>query len=395
MRRSATAIALLCLSLPVLLGVDRPPGLADVTDVRHFSYPDYTRVVVELTRTVTTEVKRLPADPVVGRPERLYLDLSGVWVGLHFEDPITVGDGLLEGIRLGQNTLTTARVVIDLKRYDDHRLCFLASPSRVVVDIFGGGQGRRHAPDPGGRRAPPGQGQLPPGMRQVQTVVLDPGHGGRDPGALGAYGLREKDVTLRLARALRPRLVARGFRVVMTRDADRTLSLEERTALAEGVGGDVFVSLHINASRRRSARGIETYYLDKSHERHSQRVAARENGVPANRLDDLQRIVAQLRVSEVSVHSARLANAVHKEVIAGVRSTHGSVEDLGVKRGPFYVLFLSNMPSILLEVGFLTNGAEARRLRSDFYIDVLAEQISRGLSSYRRENALTVAGVTR
>ena len=161
------------------------------------------------------------------------------------------------------------------------------------------------------------------------------------------------------------------------------------------MGGDVFVSLHINASRRRSARGIETYSLDKSPERHSQRVAARENGVPAHRLDDLQRIVAQLRVSEVSVHSARLANTVHHEVIAGVRSTHGSVADLGVKRGPFYVLFLSNMPSILLEAGFLTNGAEARRLRSNFYIDVLAEQISRGLSSYRRENALTVAGVTR
>jgi N-acetylmuramoyl-L-alanine amidase len=232
-------------------------------------------------------------------------------------------------------------------------------------------------------------------MRQVQTVVLDPGHGGRDPGALGAYGLREKDVTLRLARALRPRLVARGFRVVMTRDSDRSLSLEERTALAEGVGGDVFVSLHTNASKRRSARGIETYYLDKSHERHSQRVAARENGVPVNRLDDLQRIVAQLRVSEVSVHSARLAKSVHQEVIAGVRSTHGSVADLGVKRGPFYVLFLSNMPSILLEAGFLSNGSEAVRLRSDYYIQVLAEQISRGLSTYRRENALTVAGLTR
>jgi N-acetylmuramoyl-L-alanine amidase len=181
----------------------------------------------------------------------------------------------------------------------------------------------------------------------------------------------------------------------MTRDSDRSVSLEERTAFAEGEGGDVFISLHTNASKNRSARGIETYYLDKSHTRHSQRVAARENGVPAHRLDDLQRIVAQLRVSEVSVHSARLARDVHEEVIAGVRATHGSVEDLGVKRGPFYVLFLSNVPSILLETGFLTNGAEARRLQSKFYIDVLAEQISRGLSAYRRENALTVAGVRR
>ncbi len=386
---------LLCLAVSLLLGIDRPPGLSDVTEVRHWSYPTYTRVVVELTRPVTTEIKRLGADRSEGRPQRLYLDLPGVWVGLRYADPIPVGDGLLEGIRLGQNTRTSARLVIDLQRHDHHRLFFLSSPSRIVVDVYGGEGSRHRAPGPGARRPRPGNGQLPLGMRQVRTVVLDPGHGGRDPGALGAYGLREKDVTLRLARALRPKLVARGFRVVMTRDGDRTVSLEERTAFAEGVGGDVFISLHTNASRGRSARGIETYYLDKSHERHSRRVAARENGVPANRLDDLQRIVGQLRVSEVSVHSARLAKTVHEEVIAGVRSTHGSVEDLGVKRGPFYVLFLSNMPSILLEAGFLTNGVEAVRLRSDFYIEVLAEQISRGLSSYRRENTLTVAGVRR
>jgi N-acetylmuramoyl-L-alanine amidase len=285
--------------------------------------------------------------------------------------------------------------VIDLKRYDHHRLFFLSSPSRVVVDVYGGDPDGAVRPGRGARRTPSRHGKLPPGMRRVRTVVLDPGHGGRDPGALGAYGLQEKDVTLRLARALRPRLLARGFRVVLTRDGDRTLSLEERTAFAEGVGGDVFISLHTNASKRRSARGIETYYLDKSHERHSQRVAARENGVPADRLDALQRIVAQLRVSEVSVHSAQLAKTVQEEVIEGVRKTHGSVENLGVKRGPFFVLFLSNMPSILLEAGFLTNRGEARRLRGDFYIDVVAEQISRALSSYRRESTMTLADLRR
>jgi N-acetylmuramoyl-L-alanine amidase len=386
---------LLCPALLVLLGVDRPPGLADVAGIRHWSYPEYTRVVVELTRPVATEVKRLGADRSEGRPERLYLDLSGVWVGLRYADPIPVGDGLLDGIRLGQNSLTVTRVVIDLERYDHHRLFFLSSPSRVVIDVHGGARRGRVAPDRDGAPPPSEREQLPPGMHQLQTVVLDPGHGGRDPGALGADGLREKDLTLRLARALRPRLIARGFRVVLTRDADRTLSLEERTAFAEGVGGDLFVSLHVNAARNRSARGIETYYLDKSHSRHAERVAARENGVPAHRLDDLQRVVAQLRVSEVSVRSAQLAKAVHQEVVAGVRTSHGSVADLGVKRGPFYVLFLSNMPSILLEVGFLTNPGEARRLRSDLYLDVLAEQISRGLASYRRENALVVAEAAR
>lgn len=389
MRGPVAGIALLLVTLPVLLGVDRPPGLADVTDVRHWSYAEYTRVVVELTRHVATEVKRLGPDRSEGRPNRLYLDLPGIWVGLKYADPIPVGDGLLEGIRLGQNTRTTTRLVIDLKRYDHHRLFYLTSPDRVVIDVFG--RTRRAGPPPSPRQLPPVSDKPPPGIRQVQTVVLDPGHGGRDPGALGPYGLREKDVMLRLARELRPRLEARGFRVRLTRETDRTLSLEERTAFAEGVGADVFISLHANASRRHGARGIETYYLDESHERHAQRVAARENGVPAHRLDDLQRIVAQLRVSEVSSYSARLARTVHDEVIAGVRETHGSVRDLGVKRGPFYVLFLSNMPSILLETGFLTNRADAIRLRSDFYLRVLAEHISRGLSAYRRESTLTLA----
>jgi N-acetylmuramoyl-L-alanine amidase len=394
-RGSIARSSLLCVASLALLGVERPPGLSDVTEVRHWSYPEYTRVVVELTQSVKTEVKHLGADRAEGRPERLYLDLAGVWVGLRYLDPIPVGDGLLEGIRLGQNNLTTARVVIDLKRYNHHRLFFLSSPSRVVVDVYGDGKRRSVAPHPPTTGTPPGLARLPPGMRQVRTVVLDPGHGGRDPGALGPGGLREKDITLRLAHALRPRLVARGFRVVLTREDDRTLSLEERTAFAEGVRGDVFISLHTNAARRRSAHGIETYYLDKSNERHSQRVAARENGVPPDRLDELQRVVAQLRVSEVSVHSARLANAVHAKVISGVRSTHGSVKDLGVKRGPFYVLFLSNMPAILLETGFLTNRTEARRLRSEFYLDVLAEQIARALSAYRRDNGLIVAGMGR
>jgi N-acetylmuramoyl-L-alanine amidase len=115
----------------------------------------------------------------------------------------------------------------------------------------------------------------------VHTIVVDAGHGGSDPGAISPHGLREKDVTLAVALDLEQRLVARGFNVVMTRRRDATLSLEERTALAEGAGSDVFLSIHVNAAPRSSAHGIETYYLDRTHERHTLRVAARENGVPA------------------------------------------------------------------------------------------------------------------
>ncbi len=376
------ALALIAAAL-LSLGVERPDGLGDVAEVRHWSYDDYTRVVVELDRSVAPEVHRLPAGP--GRRERLYLDLGGIWVGRRFEEPIPVDDGLLHAIRLGQNTLQRTRVVIDLERYDRHRLLLLSSPPRVVVDVFGA-RTRRASLAVGDPFRPPSE------LRPVRTVVIDPGHGGRDPGAIGVGGLREKDVTLRLSRALRDRLEERGFRVVTTRDDDRTLSLEERTAIAEGAGGDVFVSLHANAARRRSAHGIETYYLDSTHERHTLRLAALESGVESKHLDELQRTLASLRVSAASDQSASLASEVHRALVTGLRAQWRDVADLGVKQGPFYVLFLSSMPAILVEAGFLTNGPEARRLGNREYIERTAERIAEGIARYRTRHDSRLAG---
>lgn len=392
MRRGrALLTALLAVAAAGLLGVERPPGLGDVVEVRHWSYEDYTRVVVELSRPVETELHRLPPDPRARRPERLYLDLPGIWVGHRYREPIPVGDGLLRDVRVGQNTLHRTRVVIDLSRYARHRVFRLSSPHRVVVDVFGEPARRPERRRPGG--GAPAPDALPVDLRAVQTVVVDAGHGGDDPGAVGVGGVREKDVTLGIARELARRLEDRGFRVVMTRTDDRTLDLEERTARAEGAGGDVFVSIHANAAPRRSAHGIETYYLDRGHERHTLRVAARENGVPPGELDELQRTVAGLRVGEMSQHSAHLARAVHERLLSGVRADVGGTRDLGVKQGPFHVLFLANMPSILVETGFLTHRREARRLRSRYYQAVVAEHVARGLSRYRAEHGgLTVAG---
>lgn len=396
---SRARLGLLALAAVALLGVDRPSGLGDVVEVRHWSYDDYTRVVVELTRPVETELKRLPPDPDARRPERLYLDLPGIWVGLRYREPIPIRDGLLRGVRVGQNTEQRTRVVLDLAHYGRHRVFRLTSPHRVVVDVYGedGPAARRGSDGRAGRmgpEAPRRQGEhLPVELRTVETVVIDAGHGGGDPGAVGVGGLQEKEVTLGIARELRGRLEDRGFQVVMTRSGDQTLDLEERTALADGAGGDVFVSIHANAAPRRGAHGIETYYLDRGHERHTLRVAARENGVAPTELDELQRTLAGLRVTEMSRHSALLARSVHERLLTGVRSDAGGARDLGVKRGPFHVLFLSNMPSILVEVGFLTNGAEARRLQSSYYRKVVAEHLARGLSRYRSAHrGLRVAG---
>ncbi len=386
---------------------ERPRDMGEVRAVRHWSYPGFSRVWIELSRPAVPRVNHLGADPKAGRPERLYLDLEGVWIGRDHSEPIRVGDGLLEGVRLGQNTPSTTRVVIDLQRYERHRLLSLQGPDRVVIDVFGPGTGatrperaaassaaisetkpaeRERAPEALTPAKP-----LPCELRPVRTVVLDPGHGGRDPGAIGLGGLEEKDVTLRLARELRTRLHERGFRVVMTRDADRTLDLEERTAIAEGAGGDLFVSLHCNAAPRPSLRGIETYSLNESDEQHSVQVAARENGIAKDEVDVLQRTVAQLRVSEASGPSSVLAELVHHQLMEGLRERYEAVNDLGVKKGPFYVLFLSSMPSILVETGFLTNRDEAKRLHSRAYLARLAESIAEGLSLYRERGHPMIA----
>jgi N-acetylmuramoyl-L-alanine amidase len=353
-----------------------------VRAVRHWSYPTYTRVVIELSARVPATAQRLPADAAAERPERLYFDLPGVWVGHDWDTPQPVGDGLLSAIRLGQFESSTARAVIDLARYERHRVFWLTGPDRLVVDVFGPGE---DAAGTGETLADADAPATPAARERKLRVVLDPGHGGDDPGTIGARGLREKDVTLAVARDAKRRLEERGFQVLLTRERDRTLSLEERTAFAEGARGDVFVSIHVNAAPRPRVQGIETYYLDASNERHTLRVAARESGVAPAQLDDLQRVLAGFKVSEVGSHSAQLARSVHGEIVGGVREAYGSVDDLGVKRGPFHVLFLSDAPSVLVEIGFLSNPMEARRLRSKLYRAVVAEQLARGLSRYRRE----------
>ncbi len=383
-RRLCLALVLVLLPLLVAAG-ERPPGLGDVRDVRTWSYPGYTRVVVELSRDVRLPpdgIVRLAANRAAGRPERIYLDLPEIWVGIRYDRGLPVGDGLLKGVRLGQNTLRTTRLVVDLERYDRHRVFTLEGPSRIVVDVYGSRKG--------GVREDP-SGRLPAGLRRVQKIIVDPGHGGADPGATGVAGLREKDVNLEISRLVARRLEARGFEVVLTRDGDQTRSLEERTAIAESAGGDVFVSIHANASARALARGIETYTLDRNHERHSLDVAARENGIPAAKLDPLQRALASLQVDEVGQHSEKLAGLVHSNVIRGARSRDRSLPDLGVKKGPFYVLFMSSMSSLLVETGFVTNRHDAALLRSKAYQAELAERIAEGVDRYRQQVELGLA----
>lgn len=220
------------------------------------------------------------------------------------------------------------------------------------------------------------------------VAVVDPGHGGEKEGAVGPSGLREKDLTLQIARRLAVRLAALGGRAVLTRDADRSVPLAARAALANARQADLFVSIHLNAMpgpARGRARGVETYFLSAdASDASATAVAAREN---ADRLagelepdprDPVSGILQDLADKDALSESSRLAYAVHERLVRGL-----GAEDRGVKQAPFYVLAGARMPAVLLEVGFVSNAAEARRLATPAYQDQVARAIADGVAAWR------------
>jgi N-acetylmuramoyl-L-alanine amidase len=220
------------------------------------------------------------------------------------------------------------------------------------------------------------------GERPIHRIVVDAGHGGHDPGAIGPTRVREKDVTLAIARRLAQKLREEGFEVVLTRHDDRFLALEERTALANAARGDLFVSVHANAHPRRIRAGIETYFLNVTDDRYAARLAARENGVDLSVAGDLARILTDLDAKASAGESMRLARLVQHDVCRGVRTRIGDVRDLGVKSALFYVLLGARMPAVLVETGFISNRAEEGRLASARYQEEVAVGIARAVRTF-------------
>ena len=216
----------------------------------------------------------------------------------------------------------------------------------------------------------------------VRRIVIDAGHGGHDPGTIGRGGLQEKDlvldVALRLERLVRQEL---GAEVVLTRSTDVFIPLEERTAIANSRGADLFLSIHANASRNPGARGIETYFLNFAQSPHAEAVAARENAISPATLKDLQNLVKAITLNSKIDESRDFAAAVQESMVAGVRQEH-AVRDRGVHTAPFYVLIGANMPAVLAEIAFVSNPEDERRLKTPEYREVLARSLLSGVKSY-------------
>jgi N-acetylmuramoyl-L-alanine amidase len=336
----------------------RPP---QVTRIDWWPGREAARVVVALDRPAAYRVgDEVPAG---GTDPRTFLDFDGVELGPIQND--ILAQGIVTRIR-AEATTTGSRVWLQFDGHAWRRVFEMREPYRIVVDVA---------------RRPPGvQGT---GPRTVSRVVLDPGHGGSDRGARGPSGLEEKDVVLDIAHRVAPVLAAQGIQVVLTREDDHFVSLEERTARANAFGADLFVSLHCNASEGRARRGIESYVLDTSRDEIAARVAARENATTQAASAELASILGGLRMAEGTNRSKRLAQLLLRTSTTAVQAKYGDAVDGGVHAAGFYVLVGARMPAVLFEASYISNAIDEQRLAGGEYRQLLADAIANALRAFR------------
>ena len=218
---------------------------------------------------------------------------------------------------------------------------------------------------------------------KIGRIVIDPGHGGHDTGTLGPTGLEEKDVVLDVGLKLKKLLEQNtGCEVVMTRSDDTFIPLEERTAIANQKAADLFISIHANASPDKSARGIETYYLNFTSNPDALEVAARENASSQEAVHQLQDLIKKIAMTEKIEESQDFARQVQREVYTRVTKVSGAQRDRGTKKAPFVVLIGANMPSVLAEISFLTNPRDERLLKRSDYREKIAYALYEGILGY-------------
>ena len=374
-----------------------------VKDIRHWSTPSYTRVVVDVGSQVIYREHLLKRDPSLKKPRRLFVDLLNARISKDIESSIPIKDGLLRMARAAQHDKRTVRVVLDIENMEGYKIFHLYDPFRIVVDV----RGEERLSKPGKQivvqKAPDQPKQSKKDEKGislakqlglgVKRIIIDAGHGGKDPGALGKNGIREKDVMLRLAKILAGRVRDDlKCEAILTRTSDTFLPLEDRTAIANTKKGDLFISLHTNAHRDRRVNGIETYILNIALDEDAMNLAALENATSTKNIGDLQMILNDLMLNTKINESGRLAEFVHKGLMKELRMGYKRVQSRGVRQAPFYVLIGAEMPAILVEVGYITNKTENGRLRSTAYLNRTADGIVKGIGSYIKDMELTYKG---
>lgn len=373
----------------------------------------------------------------------LYIDLDNTRTGKGVPSEKRFPKGAVSRLRAGYFTPDTVRVVLELADVRQYEIHAETDPFRIVLDLNadaskdggtsqyraeaakrGGSAGAKAAKGEGNvfhNQDAPDQGPAPGTSKSglvaaetpakpdkashplkpsaeakkrlgslieqfglsVRTIMIDPGHGGKDPGAQGLYGITEKDVNLRFAKLLGEALRKKGFNVLYTRTSDVFIPLETRTDLANSKGADLFISIHCNSHTAADSTGLETYSLNLANSRDAVRVAARENAVSQKKVSDLQAILTDLMLSAKTSESKDLARFVQKKALAGLRGSWHT-RDRGPHEAPFFVLIGANMPAVLVELGYITNPEEAKRLTSEPYLHALAQGMADGIAAYKK-----------
>lgn len=226
------------------------------------------------------------------------------------------------------------------------------------------------------------------------TILIDPGHGGEDNGAKARYYykkkkwkiINEKDIALSLSKKIHANLESENFNSYLTRSVDRTVTLAERAELAEKIKADLFISVHINSSEENNPRGFETYYLDNHNDSAIEKVEKVENKDLKGEALIVNKILTDLVIERTVKSSKGLASSIHNRIQKLVGKKHKLV-DRGVKPGLFYVLALAKRPSILLEVGFLSNSKELRRLLNEKFQEGYAKAVAKGIKDYLKSQS--------
>ena len=401
-----------------------PVWEAVIRDITRTALGDGVRVSIEMDRELLFHQEPLK------NPNRLFFDLKGARPSPALLDAtLKYPDDVVREIRLGRHPQNVTRIVMDTEGVESYSVFTLYNPFRVIVDfkrsaaVAGSDAATapavavpttgpsapeskavpsmaRDAPSPLPSRPAASPSLSAPAIPAVNSngsfslarqlglgiakVVIDAGHGGHDPGT-SANGLNEAELTLDVAQRLRQLLVKQpGVEVVMTRDKDVYIPLEERTAIANREAADLFLSIHVNASRNRQASGVETYVLNFATNPEAEAVAARENSASGRTMHNLPSIVQAIALNNKIDESRDLASAVQKAMVRKLGTKNRQLRDRGVRQAPFVVLIGAGMPSVLAEMAFITNKQEGQLLKTGAYRQTIAEALFDAIVRYQR-----------
>ncbi|MDD8026027.1 MAG: N-acetylmuramoyl-L-alanine amidase [Acidobacteriota bacterium] len=373
---------------PARQAADAP---AEVYNLRSYTHPNFTRLVVDIgvlreyvakesreSGLITLDILQARLNPIV--PTAL----------------VPAGGDYIGAVRIAQKTPSTVRlsVAVNFARIKRTQVFHVLDPFRIVIDIYPLEAGRAASATTGPPAGPPPKAPQPAESgytlaRQlgldVRTIVIDPGHGGADPGCLDAQGHLEKDLALDLALRLKAQLtVHKDIEVILTRETDIHVPLETRTVLANQKKADLFISIHVNAFADSRRRGIETFYLNFSPDPRVNELAARENATTSKTIGQMEAIIKKIVEASRVLESRELAQKIQANLVQYLSRSYADVRDLGTRGGPFWVLIGSDMPAVLVEVSHFSNPGEAARLLDPAYRQKAAQGIAAGILAYRK-----------